>query len=97
MEIEQFDEETVNELRSRARNALLMQEIATEEKVEEVASDLQSLEGMDGQTARLLASKGVKTQEDLAELALDDLLELTGMEAERAKALIMAARAPWFA
>ena len=44
-----------------------------------------------------LASKGVKTQEDLAELALDDLVELTGMEAERAKALIMAARAPWFA
>jgi transcription termination/antitermination protein NusA len=97
MEIEQFDEETVNELRSRARNALLMQEIASEEKVEEVASDLLSLEGMDGQTARVLASKGVKTQEDLAELALDDLVELTGMEAERAKALIMAARAPWFA
>jgi transcription termination/antitermination protein NusA len=97
MEIEQFDEETVNELRSRARNALLMQEIASEEKVEEVASDLLSLEGMDSQTARLLASKGVNTQEDLAELALDDLVELTGMEAERAKALIMAARAPWFA
>ncbi len=97
MEIEQFDEETVNELRSRARNALLMQEIASEEKVEEVASDLLSLEGMDGQTARVLASKGVKTQEDLAELALDDLVELTGMEAERAKGLIMAARAPWFA
>ena len=97
MEIEQFDEETVNELRSRARNALLMQEIASEEKVEEVASDLLSLEGMDGQTARVLASKGVKTQEDLAELALDDLVELTGMEAERAKTLIMAARAPWFA
>jgi N utilization substance protein A len=45
----------------------------------------------------VLASKGVKTQEDLAELALDDLVELTGMEAERAKGLIMAARAPWFA
>jgi N utilization substance protein A len=97
MEIEQFDEETVNELRSRARNALLMQEIASEEKVEEVASDLLSLEGMDSGTARLLASKGVKTQEDLAELAMDDLVDLTGMEAERAKALIMAARAPWFA
>jgi N utilization substance protein A len=97
MEIEQFDEETVNELRSRARNALLMQEIASEEKVEEVASDLQSLEGMDAATARLLASKGVRTQEELAELALDDLVELTGMDAERARALIMAARAPWFA
>jgi N utilization substance protein A len=97
LEIESFDEETVNELRSRARNALLMQAIASEEKVEEVASDLQSLEGMDGQTARLLASKGVNTQEELAELAVDDLIELTGMDVERAKTLIMAARAPWFA
>jgi transcription termination/antitermination protein NusA len=97
LEIEQFDEETVNELRSRARNALLLQNIASEEKVEEVASDLQALEGMDGQTARLLAAKGIHTQEDLAELAVDDLVELTNMEAERAKTLIMAARAPWFA
>src|SRR6476661_5429144 len=67
LEIEQFDEDTVNELRSRARNSLLMQAIASEEKVEEVASDLQALEGMDGQTARVLAAKGVRTQEDLAE------------------------------
>ena len=97
LEIEQFDEETVNELRSRARNALLMQAIASEEKVEGVASDLQALEGMDSQTARVLASKGITTQEDLAELAMDDLVEMTGMDAERAKSLIMAARAPWFA
>jgi N utilization substance protein A len=97
LEIESFDEETVNELRSRARNALLMQAIASEEKVEEVASDLQALEGMDGPTARVLAAKGVRTQEDLAELAVDDLIELTGMDTERAKTLIMAARAPWFA
>jgi N utilization substance protein A len=97
LEIEQFDEDTVNELRSRARNSLLMQAIASEEKVEEVASDLQALEGMDGQTARVLAAKGVRTQEELAELAVDDLIELTGMDTERAKTLIMAARAPWFA
>lgn len=97
MEIEQFDEETVNELRARARNSLLMQEIVSEEKVEGVATDLQALEGMDGQTARVLASKGVNTQEELADLAVDDLIELTGMDVERAKALIMAARAPWFA
>jgi len=97
MEIEQFDEQTVSELRSRARNAVLMQAIASEEKVEEVASDLQSLEGMDAATARLLASKGINTQEALAELALDDVVEMTGMDPERAKALIMAARAPWFA
>jgi len=97
LEIEQFDEDTVNELRSRARNALLMQAIASEEKVEEVASDLQALEGMDGQTARMLAAKGIHTQEELAELAVDDLVELTDMDTERAKTLIMAARAPWFA
>ena len=97
MEIEQFDEETVNELRARARNSLLMQEIVSEEKVEGVATDLQALEGMDSQTARVLASKGVNTQEELADLAVDDLVELTGMDVERAKALIMAARAPWFA
>jgi N utilization substance protein A len=97
LEIEQFDEDTVNELRSRARNALLVQAIASEEKVEEVASDLKTLEGMDGQTARMLASKGIHTQEELAELAVDDLVELTAMDAERAKSLIMAARAPWFA
>jgi len=97
LEIEQFDEETVNELRSRARNALLMQAIASEEKVEEVVSDLQALEGMDGPTALLLAANGINTQEELADLAVDDLVELTSMDAERAKTLIMAARAPWFA
>jgi len=97
LEIEQFDEDTVNELRSRARNSLLITAIASEEKVEEVAEDLQALEGMDGPTARVLAAKGVRTQEDLAELAVDDLIELTGMDTERAKTLIMAARAPWFA
>jgi N utilization substance protein A len=96
-EIEQFDENTVNELRSRARNSLLMQEIASEEKVENVATDLQSMEGMDEHTARLLASKGINTQEELAELAVDDLVELTAMDTERAKQLIMTARAPWFA
>jgi len=97
LEIDQLDEETVNELRSRARNALLMQAIASEEKVEGVASDLQALEGMDSQTARMLASRGVTTQEALAELATEELIEMTGMDAERASSLIMAARAPWFA
>ena len=52
---------------------------------------------MDDHTARLLAGKGVHTQEELADLAVDDLVELTGMDAERAKQLIMTARAPWFA
>jgi N utilization substance protein A len=93
LEIEAFDEDTVNELRSRARNALLTQAIASEEQVD----DLLGLEGMDDQTARVLAGKGVHTQEELADLAVDDLVELTGMDAERAKQLIMTARAPWFA
>jgi N utilization substance protein A len=97
LEIESFDEDTVNELRSRARNALLVEAIATEEHVENVASDLLMLDGMDNETARVLAAKGVRTQEELADLAADDLVELTGIDAERAKQLIMTARAPWFA
>lgn len=97
LEIESFDEDTVNELRSRARNALLVEAIASEEQVENVASDLLGLEGMDSETARVLAAKGVNTQEELADLAVDDLLELTGIDEERAKKLIMTARAPWFA
>jgi N utilization substance protein A len=97
LEIESFDEDTVNELRSRARNALLVEAIASEEQVENVASDLLTLDGMDSETARVLAGKGVTTQEELADLALDDLVEMTGIDAERAKQLIMTARAPWFA
>jgi transcription termination/antitermination protein NusA len=97
LEIESFDEATVNELRSRARNALLTQAIASEEKVEHDIEDLMKVEGMDNDTARLLASKGVSTQEELADYATDDLVEATGLDEERAKALIMAARAPWFA
>jgi len=97
LEIESFDEATVNELRSRARNALLTQAIASEEKVEHDIEDLLKVEGMDNDTARLLASKGVSTQEELADYATDDLVEATGLDEERAKELIMAARAPWFA
>lgn len=97
LEIEALDEGTINELRSRARNALLTEAIASEEHVENVAEDLLALEGMDNQTARVLASKGVTTMDDLADLAVDDLVEMTGMDGERAKQLIMTARAPWFA
>ncbi len=97
LEIESFDEDTVNELRSRARNALLVEAIASEEHVENVAVDLLTLDGMDNETARVLAAKGVTTQEELADLAVDDLVELTGIDVERAKQLIMTARAPWFA
>ena len=96
LEIEAFDEDTVEELRKRARAALLTEAIAKEEKVEEAAEDLLALEGMDDATAHLLASKGISTMDDLAELAIDELVDLTGMDEERAKALIMKAREPWF-
>ena len=97
LEIEAFDEDTVNELRNRARNALLVAAIANEEKVEGVAADLLQLDGMDTQLAAKLAEGGVKTRDDLADLAVDELAELSGIDEERAKNLIMAARAHWFA
>lgn len=97
LEIDRLDEETVNELRSRARNALLTEAIASEEKVENVVEDLLHMQGMDNATAHVLVSKGVTTREELADLAVDDLIEITGMDTERAKELIMTARAPWFA
>lgn len=97
LEIDSFDEATVEELRSRARNALLTAAIVNEERVEHGIEDLLKLEGMDEQTARTLAAKGVTTQEQLADLDGDELVEFTGMDSERANTLIMAARAPWFA
>ena len=95
-EIEAFDEDTIEELRKRARAALLTEAIAKEEGVDEAAQDLLTMEGMDDETAHLLASKGVSTMDNLAELAVDELVELTQMDEERAKTLIMTARAPWF-
>jgi transcription termination/antitermination protein NusA len=97
LEIEAFDEDTVNELRRRARDAIVTDKIKSEESMETAADDLLAMEGMDEKTANTLASKGVRTMEDLADLAIDELTDMTGMDAERAKALIMTARAPWFA
>ena len=97
MEIEAFDETTVNELRSRARDALLVQAIAKEEQVEGMEQDLLNLDGMDKDLAAMLAANKIKTRDDLADLAVDELSEMTGMDAERAKDLIMKARAHWFA
>lgn len=97
--IEEFDEDIVEELRTRARDALLTKAIATEEKLSEgkPEEDLLTMEGMDADLAAELALRGVKSMEDLAELAVDDLLEIDGMSPERAGELIMTARAPWFA
>jgi N utilization substance protein A len=97
MEIDAFDETTVNELRSRARDALLVQAIAKEEQVEGMEQDLLNLDGMDKDLAAMLAANKIKTRDDLADLAVDELSEMTGMDAERAKDLIMKARAHWFA
>ena len=98
LNIEEFDEEIVEALRGRARDALLAQAIAEEEQISdpEPAQDLLTMEGMDDTLALQLAGKGVITMEDLAELAVDDLTEMTGLDDERAAQLIMTARAPWF-
>ncbi|MFY9259901.1 MAG: transcription termination factor NusA [Gallionella sp.] len=97
LEIDGLDEGMVEELRSRARNVLLTAAIASEEQVEHGIEDLLKLDGMDDETARALANKGITTQEQLADLAEDELVELSGMDGNRANSLIMAARAPWFA
>jgi N utilization substance protein A len=96
--IEEFDEDIVNELRNRARDVLLTQAIASEEKIDEVepAEDLLSLDDMDKELAYQLASRGVVTREDLAEQAVDELGEIESLDEERAARLIMAARAHWF-
>jgi len=91
-----FDEDTIDELRSRAKAAILTEAIANEEKVPEAQEDLLTMEGMDQNTASLLASKGIISMEDLAELAVDELLDIVKIDEERAKELIMTARAPWF-
>ncbi|MEN9772074.1 MAG: Transcription elongation protein nusA [Pseudomonadota bacterium] len=96
LEIEAFDEDTVNELRNRARNALLTAAIAQEEKLETTAQDLLDLEGMDRDLAVKLADAKVFTRDDLADLGVDELVEMAGIDAERASDLIMKARAHWF-
>ncbi|WP_415886777.1 transcription termination factor NusA [Neptuniibacter sp. QD37_6] len=99
LEIDGFDEAIVEELRKRAKDALLNLAIASEEKLDsaEPAADLLEMDGMDKHLAYLLAAQGVITMEDLAEQSIDDLLDIEGLDEERAAALIMTARAPWFA
>ena len=96
--IEEFDDSIVEELRSRARDVLLIRAIASEEKIDEAepAEDLLSLDGMDRALAFVLASRGVVTREDLAEQAVDELADVEDLDEERAAALIMSARAHWF-
>jgi len=96
LDIESFDEDTVNELRARAKDALLTLEIAREESVGSASQDLRDLEGLTPDLLAKLAEGGVHTRDDLADLAIDELTELTGQSAEDAKALILKAREHWF-
>jgi N utilization substance protein A len=96
LEIDSFDEDTVNELRTRARDSLLTMELAKEERVGEVSQDLRSLEGMTTELVAKLADNQVHTRDDLAELAVDELVEATQIDEETAKTLIMKAREHWF-
>lgn len=96
LDIESFDEDTVNELRARAKDALLTLEIAREESVGSASQDLRDLEGLTPDLLAKLAAGGVHTRDDLADLAIDELTELTGQSAEDAKALILKAREHWF-
>jgi len=97
LEIEAFDEDTINELRARAKDALLTMEIAKEEGVETVSQNLRDLEGLNPDLIPQLAEAGVNTRDDLADLAVDELTEITGLSADDAKALILKAREHWFA
>ena len=94
--IEGFDEEIVDMLRNRARDAILTIAIATEEKLGEVSDDMRSLEGVDADMLLKLAEADITTRDDLAELSVDELIEITGVNEETAKAVILTAREHWF-
>ena len=96
LDIEEFDDNLVDELRNRAQDALLSNEIAKQEAAQPDATLLE-MEGMDEPTARALAGNGVRTMQDLADCAVDEVLDIVEMERERASELIMTARAPMFA
>jgi N utilization substance protein A len=95
LDIEEFDENLINELRQRAKDALLTKAIAKEET--QVTPELLEMDGMDDELGFELAARGVITLDDLAEQSVDELMEIQGMDEQRAAALIMKAREPWFA
>ena len=101
LDIEAFDEETVQELRTRAKDALLTMEIAKEERAGEASQDLRDLQldghGLSADLLARLAGGGIHTRAKLADLAVDELVEVTGVDEEQARALIMKAREHWFA
>lgn len=96
LDIDGFDEELVNALRNRARDAILTLAIATEEKLENVDEDMKTLDGIDQEMLRDLAQAGISTRDGLAELSVDELIEITGVDEDTAKKVVLAARAHWF-
>src|SRR5450830_1534644 len=96
LEIESFDEDTINELRTRAKDALLTMEIAKEENAEGVSQNLRDVEGLTPELIAKLTEAGIHTRDDLADLAVDELTDITGQSTDEAKTLIMTARAHWF-
>ena len=96
LEIESFDEDTVAELRTRAKDALLTMEIAKEEQIGDISQDLRDLEGLTPELIARLADGGIHTRDDLADLAVDELTELAGVDEGAARELIMKAREHWF-
>jgi len=96
LEIESFDEDTVHELRSRAKDALLTMEIAREQRVDQASQNLRDLDGLTSELIARLSDNGIHTRDDLADLAVDELTEMTGIDDEQAKTLIMKAREHWF-
>jgi N utilization substance protein A len=97
LEIEGFDEDTVNELRTRAKDALLTMDIAREERGGDVSQDLNDFDGLTPELIGKLEKGGVHTRDELADLAVDELVEISEIDADAAKDLIMKARAHWFA
>jgi transcription termination/antitermination protein NusA len=96
LEIEAFDENIVNELRSRAKDTLLVQQIRSEEEIEGVEAKLRELEGMDTELLGRLSQVGIRKLDDLADLAVDELVEISSVDEDRARILITKARAHWF-
>jgi N utilization substance protein A len=96
LEIESFDEDTVNELRTRAKDALLTMEIAKEEEVEALTESLKGINGLTPELITKLAEGGIHTLDDLADLSIDELIDLIAVDQEQAKAMILQAREHWF-
>ena len=98
LDVDEFDEEMVEELRSRAQDVLLTQALVTDSKIKNLnpSDELLAMEGISAELAVSLAEIEVTTVDDLADLATDELMVIDGMDEEKAGKLIMKARESWF-